>query len=704
MISVTTTVLCASRGLLRSDRGRNRSAIGQAVIDLAGKMRHYFPDRVPATLVEILDDDRGLVQLANGAVTRVSFPGAGANAVGVGAKGQVCFSGGNDQLPFWRACPCTAVRRQDEVSPEPEPIGGLWYNPRVGDQYQLGSCWLEELTMPSLDATLEDVWTGGAGASFLWHDQLQQGLRLGYIADGRTAFCLAMTWGLDWILCTVDVASGVEDWRLNLGQTKLPAEISDLEPEDRPDVWLIQSNRVFDAEVFWLEDLRVFLFQECSHDAIRTDYRAFAHSDSFDFDIDIDLTARSWLKVVSADGTLLSSFSFSASGGRLSCVSPSGRFFTSGPGVHEWQLNGSGSTWSAELVKEWRSPLAPQWSHTYGWDGPPNLGKVFDPIFYAVLSVDDAGNPIIRYRDRQPESGASASLYRGDDLIRTTSINSSSTMVLDEGYGGHEDRVLTIYGLQTPRQDARWLPDQGVLAGRLDTPIHADWDGDYGWGTGVIDDAPRSKWAHSRGELFYDSANVDLLSRVDYLNVEASTANIPHWLRGGLLLQMWAPGSGWGLIPSPWELDARADKWTYVGSTDGGGGTSGNDSVNIVIRDGSDLAPLYSETLSVEGRIWHFEPLASMMDPSVDRLPIFGASGSEGGWFAFGIHRISWQLVPEEPTDPESGVVWDFSHDVFADDEIHFAGEVAPLPDGALFLTVEGGQFKLRRFVSPQEE
>jgi hypothetical protein len=68
----------------------------------AGQMRDHFPDRLPAVLLEVLADGRGVVQFDTGAVCTIDFPPAGAASIGVGTRGYVRFTKGNQQRAWWR--------------------------------------------------------------------------------------------------------------------------------------------------------------------------------------------------------------------------------------------------------------------------------------------------------------------------------------------------------------------------------------------------------------------------------------------------------------------------------------------------------------------------------------------------------------------------------------------------------------------------
>lgn len=93
------------------------------ILQKAGaQLRQQFPDRAGAELIDITDDDRGVVKLDSGAIITIPFPPAGASAIGKGAKGEIQFvRRGNKSTPQWRTC-CERNTRPDE------PISLNWTN------------------------------------------------------------------------------------------------------------------------------------------------------------------------------------------------------------------------------------------------------------------------------------------------------------------------------------------------------------------------------------------------------------------------------------------------------------------------------------------------------------------------------------------------------------------------------------------------
>lgn len=86
------------------------------ILQKAGsQLRQQFPDRAGAELIDITDDDRGVVKLDSGAIITIPFPPSGASAIGRGAKGEIQFvRRGNKQFAQWRTC-CSRNPKVEEV-------------------------------------------------------------------------------------------------------------------------------------------------------------------------------------------------------------------------------------------------------------------------------------------------------------------------------------------------------------------------------------------------------------------------------------------------------------------------------------------------------------------------------------------------------------------------------------------------------------
>lgn len=92
------------------------NSLERSLQEAGGHLRDVFPDWAKARLVKVMPDERGEVELSNGARMTIPFPPAGASSVGEGTEGQIGFRQGNFQLPFWRTCETPGRRSTQKPS------------------------------------------------------------------------------------------------------------------------------------------------------------------------------------------------------------------------------------------------------------------------------------------------------------------------------------------------------------------------------------------------------------------------------------------------------------------------------------------------------------------------------------------------------------------------------------------------------------